>query len=156
MKRQTFHATLLLILIISSTAIEVRNTIQHHLSYINNNNHLLDEEDVQIKNDNSEKVQLTLSEIQEIKANLKEQLNFKDSPVFLEVNAFTPVNKDNFELEKHQEEITNILVKATEPLSELTSLFETNKEYDHDANTFDTTFIESERKYGYLKKAYKY
>ena len=69
---------------------------------------------------------------------------------------FTPVNKDNFELEKHQEEITNILVKATEPLSELTSLFEINKEYDHDANTFDTTFIESERKYGYLKKAYKY
>jgi hypothetical protein len=163
MTHQTLNATLLLLLIVSSTAIDIRNDIANHLNYLRNN--LVEEgvNDVHIKNDNSEKVKLTLHEIQEIKSNLNEQLNFKDSPVLFEVNSFTPVDFNDASpetLEQHHNEITNILAKATVPLGELATLFDMDEGSNRHTN--DINFIESGRRFGpskiksKLKSAYKY
>ena len=149
MTHKTLNATLLLLL----TSHQPPSTYAMILQTIELFAHLVEEgvNDVHIKNDNSEKVKLTLNEIQEIKSSLKEQLT-KDSPVFLEVNAFTPVNLNDASpetLEQHHNEITNILAKATTPLGELAALFDMDQ--GNNRHTKDINFIESGRKYGATK-----
>ena len=60
---------------------------------------------LKIKGDNTDVVHLTPGDVIDIQKSLKEAFNYESSPVFMEVNSFTPLSAEdkNVDMSQHRE-----------------------------------------------------